>query len=372
METVGNQGTEAGGMVLAAGESSKTVFRLNCFASAAGGTAAGTVRPRLFVSNGCITHAASLRRALLRSHAHRRPCLLPSSRVSRRSRSRGTHTPRRASCASIGSHPPPSRAWLPAAQRRWRRKVPPDWRVRARRAKLSWRKRGDVSLEGNGFPRRWRCRWWRRRHPRWLPAWWRLRRCPRGIRLSLRSTSPTAPRPSRHALATPPLPHADCCSDGRPPQLRKFAGQSILLSHARYRRLLLTPRARVLTQELSVSVSDAAGFVFSGERSASLWVRIARWLFGAQFLLALQFLPASAAEQPFSFSQALPHASARVGFRVVAHASGVQPLPDVQLTARRVDAARLVLLGPQRAVSVTPAAAAHAATSALVVIGGAA
>lgn len=52
--------------------------------------------------------------------------------------------------------------------------------------------------------------------------------------------------------------------------------------------------------------------------------------------------------------QTLPAASSEVGFRVVAHSSGVQPLPDVQLTACGLDAARLVLLAPQRSVSVSP------------------
>jgi hypothetical protein len=73
-----------------------------------------------------------------------------------------------------------------------------------------------------------------------------------------------------------------------------------------------------LTQELAVTVSDVAGFVFAGERSSDIEV--------------------------------LPHSATELRHSVVAHAAGWQPLPEVAITASRY-VARLSL---REAVCVRP------------------
>ena len=76
-----------------------------------------------------------------------------------------------------------------------------------------------------------------------------------------------------------------------------------------------------LVQELAVTVSDAAGFVFAGERSSDVEV--------------------------------LPHSVTELRHTVVAHATGWQPLPEVAITATRY-VARLAALSVREAVCVRP------------------
>ena len=78
-----------------------------------------------------------------------------------------------------------------------------------------------------------------------------------------------------------------------------------------------------LVQELAVTVSDAAGFVFAGERSSDIEV--------------------------------LPHSATELRHTVVAHATGWQPLPEVAITATRY-VARLAALSVREAVCVRPLA----------------
>ena len=74
-----------------------------------------------------------------------------------------------------------------------------------------------------------------------------------------------------------------------------------------------------LTQELTVAVSDAAGFVFAGERTSDVEV--------------------------------LPHSELVLRHTVVAHAAGWQPLPEVVVTASRYVAR---LTSAREAVCVRP------------------
>lgn len=78
-----------------------------------------------------------------------------------------------------------------------------------------------------------------------------------------------------------------------------------------------------LIQELAVTVSDVAGFVFAGERSSDIEV--------------------------------LPHSITELRHTVVAHAAGWQPLPEVAISASRY-VARLVALSAREAVCVRPLA----------------
>ena len=71
-------------------------------------------------------------------------------------------------------------------------------------------------------------------------------------------------------------------------------------------------------------MTDAAGFVYAGERAAAFSV--------------------------------LPATSVDVGFRLVAHSSGLLPLPDIQLTVGGATDARLLLV-PQHTLLVSKAAA---------------
>ena len=74
-------------------------------------------------------------------------------------------------------------------------------------------------------------------------------------------------------------------------------------------------------------MTDAAGFVYAGERAAAFSV--------------------------------LPATSVDVGFRLVAHSSGLLPLPDIQLTVGGATDARLLLV-PQHTLLVSKAAVAPA------------
>ncbi len=76
-----------------------------------------------------------------------------------------------------------------------------------------------------------------------------------------------------------------------------------------------------LTQDLAVSVTDAGGFVFAGDRSSSLTV--------------------------------LPHSTAEVRHTFVAHVAGWQPVPEVAVTLKR-HAARLAPAPAFRLVCVRP------------------
>ena len=78
-----------------------------------------------------------------------------------------------------------------------------------------------------------------------------------------------------------------------------------------------------LTQELAVTVSDAAGFVFAGERTSELEV--------------------------------LPHSAVELRHTVVAHAAGWQPLPEVAITAARY-VARLSAVTARDGLCVCPPA----------------
>ena len=121
-----------------------------------------------------------------------------------------------------------------------------------------------------------------------------------------------------HAVSRLPLPAVSV--EDAPLTVHTVLPESFVLGQPNTVRTCIHNRT-ALVQELVVTVSDVAGFVFAGERSSDIEV--------------------------------LPHSSTELRHTVVAHAAGWQPLPEVAITASRY-VARLTALSVRDAVCVRP------------------